>query len=211
MAKIRTLAFFLVAGVTVFSSQYHAYAVPCDAIVGKWAWFTGGVVTINPDGSFVQQSGKTGTWECTDAERGRFTFRWREGGFVNSLALSEDGKALSSGDPSQHFVTARRINENGDKGWVEIPPSENPIKVGPKGEIDTGDVKVDAQGNVYVDGLGWFCANGDIYSSDGTKLYDGATDKWAEGVLSDPTPTVQPGKGESTPPVNPCPDQRSPK
>jgi len=112
MAKIRisTLAFFLVAGITVLSLQYRAYAVSCDAIVGKWAWFTGGVVTINPDGTMVWEQGNDGTWECTDPSRGMFTLRWRLGGFVNSLALSADGEGLSSTDQSQWYVTARRIS-----------------------------------------------------------------------------------------------------
>jgi len=111
MAKIRisTLAFFLVAGVTVFSLQHHAYAASCDAIVGKWSWFTGGVVTINPDGTMTHEPGNDGTWECTDVSRGIFTLRWRIGGYVNSLALSADGQGLSGTDQSQSYVTARRI------------------------------------------------------------------------------------------------------
>jgi tetratricopeptide (TPR) repeat protein len=86
----------------------------CDALVGRWAWFTGGVVTMhangtldyaNPDGSIVN----TGTWECTDVARGRVTLRWRQDGYVNQVALSADGNGLSSTDPSQQFVTAKRI------------------------------------------------------------------------------------------------------
>ena len=34
--------------------------------------------------------------------------RWRDGGFVNSLVLSPDGKSLSSTDLSQSYVTAKR-------------------------------------------------------------------------------------------------------
>lgn len=115
MPKIRTLVLFLVTGLTVFSLQHHAYAASCDAIVGKWAWFTGGVVTISPDGTMVYEPGKVyepgndGTWECTDPSRGMFTLRWRIGGYVNSLALSADGQGLSSTDQSQWYVTARRI------------------------------------------------------------------------------------------------------
>ena len=39
---------------------------------------------------------------------GRFTFRWRDGGFVNRLAVSPDGQGLTSTDQSQAFVTAQR-------------------------------------------------------------------------------------------------------
>src|SRR5262249_18504190 len=38
----------------------------------------------------------------------RFTFRWRDGGFVNSLVLSPDGQGLTSTDQSQWYVTAQR-------------------------------------------------------------------------------------------------------
>lgn len=62
---------------------------------------------------------------------------------------------------------------------------ESPIKVGPKGEIEVGGTKIDEQGNIYVDGIGMkFAPNGGIYGSDGTKLYDGATGQWADGVVS---------------------------
>jgi hypothetical protein len=62
---------------------------------------------------------------------------------------------------------------------------ESPIKVGPKGEIEVGGTKIDEQGNIYVDGIGMkFASNGDIYGLDGTKLYDAATDRWADGVIS---------------------------
>ena len=115
MAKTRTLTlvFFLVAGVAGFSLQYDAHAAACEAILGKWAWFTKGVVTFNPDGTLVHEPGNDGTWECTDAARGKFTLRWRVGSYVNQLALSADGKGLSSTDPSQHFVTAKRMGAGG--------------------------------------------------------------------------------------------------
>ena len=86
-----TLVFFLVAGATGPFLPNLSDAASCDAIIGKWAWFIGGEVTVNRDGTFTQQSGNAGTWECQDGARGRFTFRWRDGGFVNSLVLSPDG------------------------------------------------------------------------------------------------------------------------
>ena len=70
-------------------------------------------MTFNPDGTFVHEPGNDGTWECTDAARGKFTLRWRVGSYVNQLALSADGKGLSSTDPSQHFVTAKRMGAGG--------------------------------------------------------------------------------------------------
>ena len=85
VAQIRTMIFrfVLLAGVADFSLPGHAHAASCDAILGKWAWFTKGVVTFNPDGTFAHEPGNDGTWECTDAARGKFTLRWRLGGYVN--------------------------------------------------------------------------------------------------------------------------------
>jgi hypothetical protein len=59
------------------------------------------------------------------AAGGRFTFQWRDGWFVNILALSPDGQGLTSTDPLQHFVTAKRINAGGtaqsEKGAAATP------------------------------------------------------------------------------------------
>jgi hypothetical protein len=92
----------VVAGVAGFAFQPHAHAAACEAILGKWAWFTQGVVTFNPDGTLVHEPGNDGTWECTDAAQGRFMLRWRQGGYVNQVALAADRNGLSSTDPSQH-------------------------------------------------------------------------------------------------------------
>src|SRR5262249_49094849 len=98
VAQSRTwiVGVFLLAGVAGFFLPGHTHADSCNAIVGKWTWFIGGEVTVNPDGTFTQQSGNAGTWECTDAARGRFTLRWRFGGYVNQLVLSADEQGLSS-------------------------------------------------------------------------------------------------------------------
>ena len=98
-------------------------AASCEALVCKWKWFTGGVVSINADGTIAHDPGNDGTWECTDPARGRVTVRWRLGGYVNRLALSGDGGALSSTDPSQSYVTAQRI---GARRTVETPAPAKP-------------------------------------------------------------------------------------
>lgn len=104
----RLMASVLIAALTLLSVPCFVYAASCDAIVGQWMWFIGGEVTIKSDGTFTQQSGNVGTWECNDGAQGRFTFRWRDGGFTNSLLLSPDGQGLTSTDTSQWYVTARR-------------------------------------------------------------------------------------------------------
>lgn len=111
-SRIR-LALLLIGSIGVVGLPHAAYAASCESIIGQWVWFTGGVVTINANGTFVQQSGNAGMWECTDAARGAVTFRWRAGGFVNRLALSADGQQLSSTDPSQSYVSAKRVSTGG--------------------------------------------------------------------------------------------------
>ena len=98
-------------------------AAPCEALVGKWKWFTGGVVSINPDGTIAHDPGNDGTWECTDPAQGRATLRWRLGGWVNRVTLSADRRALASTDPSQSYITAQRI---GTPRALEPPASTKP-------------------------------------------------------------------------------------
>jgi hypothetical protein len=105
---------------------------PCEALVGKWKWFTGGVVSINPDGTIAHDPGNDGTWECTDPARGRATLRWRLGGWVNRVTLSADGRALASTDPSQSYVTAQRI---GTPRPVETPASTKPAEPARRADI----------------------------------------------------------------------------
>ena len=63
------LVFVFMAMINTGLMTEPAYTASCDAILGKWAWFTKGVVTFNPDGTMVHEPGNDGTWECTDAAR----------------------------------------------------------------------------------------------------------------------------------------------
>lgn len=126
MARTRTLILgvFLASAVGfVLPDHAHAAASGCDALLGKWLWFTKGVVTFNPDGTMRHGPGNDGTWECTDPARGRITLRWRQGGYVKQVAISADGNGLSSTDPSQQFVTANRIGTVGTWQPAKNPPS----------------------------------------------------------------------------------------
>ena len=49
MTKTLILAFLLTTTVAICFLPYCAYAASCDTFVGKWAWFIGGEVTVNPD------------------------------------------------------------------------------------------------------------------------------------------------------------------
>ncbi|GKS57826.1 hypothetical protein YTPLAS18_13530 [Nitrospira sp.] len=88
----------------------EAQAAACEAVVGAWTWFVGGEVTIKADGTFTQKSGNSGTWECLDAAKSEVALKWKQGGFLNRLALADGGTKLVSTDPSQSFVKATRIN-----------------------------------------------------------------------------------------------------
>lgn len=129
----RRLALGIVIGLLVSTGAPDPVraAEPCEAVVGKWKWFTGGVVSINADGTIVHDPGNDGTWQCTDAMRGRATLRWRVGGYVNRLALSADGRALTSADPTQSYVSAQRI---GTPRVVEPPARPKPAEPAPRSD-----------------------------------------------------------------------------
>ncbi len=103
----------LAAGAVMTGCGRVAEVTSCEGVVGRWSWFVGGEVDVTRDGQFTQQSGNSGTWECSDAARGEVTFRWRAGGFVNRMVMSADGASLTSADPTQAFVTARRATASG--------------------------------------------------------------------------------------------------
>lgn len=135
MMDARTLGSIalLIASVAAAGLPRAAEAATCDALVGKWAWFTGGVVSINADGTMRHEPGNDGTWECTDRARGQATLRWRIGGYVNRLVLSGDGRALSSTDPNQSYVTAKK---------VDAPrPAESPRRADPPSSAEVPKAK----------------------------------------------------------------------
>ena len=102
--------FFLAVIIVGLSVPSIVHAAACDAIVGKWNWFVGGEVTINADGTFTQTSDNSGTWECLDSAKGAVALKWKQGGYLNRLALADGGTNLVSTDSSQSFVKATRIN-----------------------------------------------------------------------------------------------------
>jgi hypothetical protein len=50
----------LVPSVVAAGLPRVAEAATCDALVGKWAWFTGGGVSINADGTLRHEPGNDG-------------------------------------------------------------------------------------------------------------------------------------------------------
>lgn len=101
----------------------------CDDVIGKWAWFTRGVVTIKPDGTMAHEPGNHGTWTCARGAKTIITLRWRVGGYVNTMEVSADGKRLSSTDPSQAIVTGTKIGAATAPG--RAPTSPRPESTSP--------------------------------------------------------------------------------
>ena len=52
-------------------------AAPCEALLGQWKWFTGGVVSINPNGAIVYEGGNDIVAATTPSGGVRFeSFTW---------------------------------------------------------------------------------------------------------------------------------------
>jgi len=69
----------------------------CDKAVGAWAWFHGGDTNIYADGTIDGTwtiFSNTGTWECKDPAKRLVILRWKTGGWIDNLILSEDGTEL---------------------------------------------------------------------------------------------------------------------
>ena len=127
------LVFNLVVTVflTACGASESAETTPCAAVLGQWSWFTQGVVTFNADGTVVHEPGNEGSWQCDDADRVAVSVHWQQGGFVNRLALSEDGHTLSSTDPSQAYVRGSR----GAAATAAVPAGSPPTSTPSTGPL----------------------------------------------------------------------------
>jgi hypothetical protein len=77
-------------------------------IVGTWSWFTGETVEIRPDRTFSSEKNK-GIWEHTDQSGRLYSMRWDEGGWIDSITLSSDGKSLTGQNQYGTSVTATKV------------------------------------------------------------------------------------------------------
>jgi uncharacterized protein (TIGR03067 family) len=82
-----------------------------DPLVGHWSWFDGGTVTVLPGGTLVHDKGNRGTWNIKDRAQRTYTLRWLQGGFVDTIQLSEDGQSLSGSNQNGTAVSARKVTE----------------------------------------------------------------------------------------------------
>jgi hypothetical protein len=65
------------------------FGAGCEAAVGQWKWFNGGVLTLQQNQT-IQTGGKpAGKWECTNPARGVVTLRWTVG-YVDTLTIAGD-------------------------------------------------------------------------------------------------------------------------
>lgn len=83
-----------------------------ESIMGQWRWFNGCTVIINAGGSMVSLSdGKivsSGKWKALVGAR-QYQLEWKEGGWVDKLTLSSDGKTLQGKNQHGGLVNGTRI------------------------------------------------------------------------------------------------------
>lgn len=84
----------------------------CQRILGEWLWFNGGLTTFFADGTVTGKHhvlpGNNGSWECADPTKRRFIIKWNQGGWINKLTLSGDGKRLDGTNQEGSAVSGRR-------------------------------------------------------------------------------------------------------
>lgn len=66
-----------------------AFAAGCDAAVGDWKWFNGGVISIQQNQTVMAGGKPAGRWECSNAARSLLTLRW-DYKYVDTLTVTGD-------------------------------------------------------------------------------------------------------------------------
>jgi hypothetical protein len=91
----------------------------CREIVGAWDWFTGGIVTIDPDGALAWRRSPAdaapsavGRWSCMAPGSARVNLAWQTG-LVDSVSLSPDGRSLAGSNQSGIGVSGTRRGAEG--------------------------------------------------------------------------------------------------
>jgi len=84
-----------------------------SAIVGTWNWFTGTKVYIHPDGTFEAWYGSEksnyGTWTWSG---NKYTLNWVNGGYIDMLTLSSDGRDLDGYNKGGTHITGSKISSS---------------------------------------------------------------------------------------------------
>jgi hypothetical protein len=84
------------------------FGASCDAAVGEWKWFNGGVITIQQNQTLVVNGKPVGKWECTNAARGVLILRWNAG-YVDTMIVT--GDRISGKNQQGAVVSGTRINK----------------------------------------------------------------------------------------------------
>src|SRR5438093_13192246 len=107
MRKSLFLVIWMIAGLWARPGQAAPRAGACEALVGRWSWFTGGIVTFLDDG-VVDATIVRGQCERADAGQRRCVMRWTNG-YVDTLTLSSDGNTLDGTNAQGIPVFADRV------------------------------------------------------------------------------------------------------
>ncbi len=102
----------VVAGLLLAPTWACAGAAPgCDAAVGEWSWFTGGVVSIANDNSLKYNGATLGSWKCSDAGHGVLTLHWNPTGLSDVVSLSTDGNGIAGKNEIGTQVWGKRLGQ----------------------------------------------------------------------------------------------------
>jgi hypothetical protein len=92
MANTFSLILFMMLGALGGPLQTPARPSGCEALAGRWTWFTGNTITFRDNG--IADGGTVfGQCERTEAAQRKYVVRWQTG-FVDTLTLSRDGNTL---------------------------------------------------------------------------------------------------------------------
>lgn len=96
-------------------------AVDCNAIVGKWQWFTGSTAEFGPDGAIPGQGNR---WECSGNRE--YRIYWENGKYVDTLTLSADSLGLEGKNQYGRKVWGKRIGNPAPKPETTKPQTTAP-------------------------------------------------------------------------------------
>lgn len=94
------------------SRRAEAIGLDPNVIVGTWNWVDGQQLVLHRGGTATWYKGSTqineGTWELIDATARRFRFRTQRGGYVDTVVLSADFRALDGTNNESHPLHGTR-------------------------------------------------------------------------------------------------------
>ncbi len=126
----------------------------CNAAIGKWKWFTGGEVNIQPDGHL--NGDPKSTWTCKDPASRTIEMSWNNGQYIDTLALSGDGLRLEGKNQYGHRVWGEKIQAAAPTLPIASPACGN--AVGDWKWFTGGVVKIQPDGHLNGDPKStWTC------------------------------------------------------